>query len=235
MATSKTASENPLALGLVLVGAAALAISVFLPLDQPTGLFRMVQDNTLIQHGGWWLILLALGIAVNGYRASRGNTEERWLVLIFCIIAAGLVIFDASNKDFRTLYPIGPDGNPITTQPGTVASLGIAIYVAGAGVAAAFMGALTFFQSARKEVAHVEPTQQRNAGAGKPGGQPQSQAKRQRARTELEVEAEAAEEEAKAAEAEVLAAKARARAIRLRMEAQGNAKPAPSPQKSEPP
>src|ERR1700739_4247884 len=91
----------------------------------------------------------------------------------------GVVSFqNANDKGLRTLSPIGPDGNPITTQPGTVASLGIAIYVAGAGIAAAFMGALTFFQSAGKEVAHAAPTQERNAGAGKPSGQPKSQAKR---------------------------------------------------------
>ena len=39
-------------MGLVIVGAFAMAIAAFLPLDQPTGLFRMVEDNTLIQNGG---------------------------------------------------------------------------------------------------------------------------------------------------------------------------------------
>lgn len=45
----------------MIVGAFAMALSTFLPLDQPTGVFRMVEDNTLIQHGGWMLIALALG------------------------------------------------------------------------------------------------------------------------------------------------------------------------------
>jgi hypothetical protein len=49
-ATGKAASGNRLGLGLVVVGAAALAISVFLPLAQPVNALRMVQDNTLIQH-----------------------------------------------------------------------------------------------------------------------------------------------------------------------------------------
>jgi hypothetical protein len=225
--TSKAVSENPLGLGLVVVGAAALAISVFLPLVQPTNALRMVEDNTLIQHGGWVFLAGALGIVGTGYRASRGGQRERWLLIAFCAFAAWFVFQNANDKGLRTLYPIGPDGSPITTQPGTVASLDIAMYVAGAGVAAAFMGALTFFQSAGKETARVAPSQQRSAGAGKPAGQPKAQAKRQRTQAELEAEVEVAEAEAEAAEA-------RARAIRLRMEAQGNAKSVPSQQSSEP-
>jgi hypothetical protein len=149
--TNKAASENPLGLGLVVVGAAALAISVFLPLVQPVSALRMVEDNTLIQHGGWVLLGGALGIVGSGYRASRGRgrPNERWTLIVVCVIAAGLVVLKANDKGLRTLYPVGPGGAVDTTQPGVVASLGIAIYVAGAGVAAAFMGALTFFQSAK--------------------------------------------------------------------------------------
>ena len=38
---------NPLALGLVIVGAVAMALAAFLPLNEPTGPFRLVQNNTL--------------------------------------------------------------------------------------------------------------------------------------------------------------------------------------------
>ena len=51
---------NPLGLGLVLVGAAVMAIATFLPLNEPAGVFSMIKDNTLIQRGGWWLIVLAV-------------------------------------------------------------------------------------------------------------------------------------------------------------------------------
>jgi len=47
----------------------------------------------------------------------------------------------------RTLDPVGPDGNPITTQPGMVANIGMAIYVAGAGIAAAFVGSVMLLRS----------------------------------------------------------------------------------------
>ncbi|MCA2273608.1 zinc ribbon domain-containing protein [Mycobacterium intracellulare] len=144
------ATGNPLGLGLVLVGAFAMAVSTFLPLDQPTGVFRMVEDNTLIQHGGWMLIGLALGAAVWGYRVSQGRSTARWAPIIFCVLAAVDVLFTASDESVRTLYPVGPDGNPITTQPGMVANLGIAIYVAGVGVVAAFIGSMMLFQTANQ-------------------------------------------------------------------------------------
>lgn len=121
---NRAASDNPLGLGLVIVGAAAMAIAAFLPLDEPTGAFRMVQANTLIQHGGWILIALALGIAASGYRVNRSGTARR-VPIVLCVIAAGLIVVTANDKDLRTLYPVGPDGNPITTQPGMVANLGM--------------------------------------------------------------------------------------------------------------
>jgi hypothetical protein len=50
---NRAVSDNPLGLGLVIVGALTMAISAFLPLDEPTGAFRMVEDNTLIQVTGF--------------------------------------------------------------------------------------------------------------------------------------------------------------------------------------
>ncbi|MBS4728869.1 hypothetical protein MSM1_11190 [Mycobacterium sp. SM1] len=218
---NSAASENPLGLGLIIVGAAALAISAFLPLVQPVSALRMVEDNTLIQHGGWVLIALALGIATSGYRVSRGRPKERWMPIILCAIAAALVLLDANDKDVRTLYPVRSDGTVDTSQPGMVASLGIAIYVAGAGVAAALIGSLILLQSAKQRALDDPLVAARTeAETKKCPDQPRPQLKRQRARMELEAEADAAE-------AEALAAEARARAIRLRREAEANAKQAP--------
>lgn len=146
VAASNTGSENPLGLGLVLVGAAALSISTFLPFVQPVSALRTVESNTLIQHGGWVLVVLALGIAASGYRVSRSGTKERWTPVVLCAIAAAIVLFEG-NKDMRTLSPVGSDGTVDTSQPGVVASLGIAIYVAWAGVGAALIGSMTLLQS----------------------------------------------------------------------------------------
>ena len=123
---------NPLGLGLVIVGAFAMAIAAFLPLDEPTGVFRVVRENTLIQHGGWMLIALAVGIAATGFAASRGKGNVWVVPVVLCVLAGILIVIWAADTDLRTLYPVGPDGSPMTSQPGTVASLGIAIYVAGA-------------------------------------------------------------------------------------------------------
>ena len=142
---NRAVSDNPLALGLIIVGAVALAISTFLPLVEPAGTFRMIEHNTLIQRGGWMLIALALGIAASGYRVSQGRWTARWLPIVLCVSAAGLIVLN--DKNLRTLYPVGPDGNPITTEPGIVTNPGIAIYVAGAGVAAAFIGSAMLLRS----------------------------------------------------------------------------------------
>jgi hypothetical protein len=147
---NRTGSESPLGLGLVMVGAFALAVAAFLPLDEPTGLFRRIEDNTPIQHGGWTLIALALGIAASGYRVSQGSRGMRWAPITLCAVAAALTVYMANDKDFRTLYPVRPDGTVDSSQPGMAAALGIAVYVAGAGVAAAAIGSLILLQSARQ-------------------------------------------------------------------------------------
>jgi hypothetical protein len=95
---SRVASDNPLGLGLIVVGAAAMAIAEFLPLVEPTGAFRTVEHNTLIQHHGLWLIALAFGIAASGYRVSQGWPKRRWASIVLCVIAAGEIVLIASNK-----------------------------------------------------------------------------------------------------------------------------------------
>lgn len=139
---------NPLALGLVFVGAAVMAIAAFLPLLEPVGIFRVVRDNTLIQHGGWPLLVLAVGIAASGFRASQQRGGASWgLAVVLSLVAAAQIAAWFMDKDLRTLYLIGPNGNPIPDQPGIEASLGIALYVAGAGAGLALIGTLMLKKS----------------------------------------------------------------------------------------
>jgi hypothetical protein len=144
---NRAASDDPRGLGLIIVGAVTIAISAFLPLVEPTGVFRRVEHNTLIQHGGWMLIALALGIAASGYRVRQDRWRAGWVPIVLCVIAAGLIVLTANDKGLRTVYPLDPNGTPDTSQPGTAASLGIAIYVAGAGVAAALIGSVMLLRS----------------------------------------------------------------------------------------
>jgi hypothetical protein len=139
---NRVGSGNPLALGLVIVGAVAMALAAFLPLNESTGVFRLVQDNTLIQHGGWLLIAAAVCIAVSGFWVSQSNPDAWVLPVLLCVLAGIGIVIWATDNDLRTLYPVGADGAPDTSQHGVVASLGIALYVAGAGVAVALVGSL---------------------------------------------------------------------------------------------
>src|SRR5271156_972774 len=100
---------NPFALGLVLVGAFAMGIAAFLPLDEP-GAFRRVSDNSLIQHGGWMLIALAIGIAASGFRANQGKEFEWALTVVLCLVAGFRIFMWAADTGLRTLYPVGADG-----------------------------------------------------------------------------------------------------------------------------
>ena len=66
---------------------------------------------------------------------------------MLCVLAAFRIVLWAVDKGTRTLYPVGANGTPDASQPGVVVPLGIAIYVAGAGVAVAITGALMLRQT----------------------------------------------------------------------------------------
>lgn len=140
---------SPVAAGTAAVGGVLLALASFLPLDQPSGAFARVQSNTLIQHGYWWVLIGAAAIVLAALRAfSTGKRREATSVLVLGVIAAVLVIYAAQDTSLRTLYPIGGSGEPETSAMGTVVPLGIAIYVAGAGVLLALFGGWTMRQTA---------------------------------------------------------------------------------------
>lgn len=143
---------------LIILGAAAVALAAFLPFLKP-GTFESVNDNTLIQHGGWSFILYAAVITVLGYQISRG-ADSRWMRLLLIVMCAitTLTIFNvANNKGMRTLYPLGNGGTPDYTQPGTVADLGIAVYVAFLGLGAVWLGALNLCVLASRRVPAAYP------------------------------------------------------------------------------
>ncbi|KUI16935.1 hypothetical protein AU193_22385 [Mycobacterium sp. GA-1285] len=139
MMKSKVGAEGPVGFGLLIVGAVAMVIATFLPFIEPTSTFSTVQENTIIQGGGWWFIVLAAFIAGTGYQVCFHKPTNWGYPIINSVIATGYLIYWANNKESRTLYPV-KDGVADTTQPGELASFGIAIYVASVGVAAAVFG-----------------------------------------------------------------------------------------------
>ena len=145
-------SGSPVGLGLVIVGAIAMAVAAFLPLSEPTGPLSRVRNNTLIQQGGGLLlIVLAIAIATTGYAVSQRNGKGWLAPTILCVLGTAWMIVVANDEDLRTLYPVGPDGTADTSKAGTVASLGIAIYVANAGILAALIGSLMLRKSGRQD------------------------------------------------------------------------------------
>lgn len=140
---------SPVVAGTAAVGGALLALASFLPLDEPSGALARVQSNTLIQHGEWWLLLVGAAIAIAALRAyTTGKRSEATSVLVLGVIAAALVVYAAQDTSLRTLYPIGAGGEAETSATATVVPLGIAIYVAGAGVLLALIGGWTTRQTA---------------------------------------------------------------------------------------
>jgi hypothetical protein len=140
-------TRNPLGLGLVIGGALLIALGTFLPF-QESPRFRQIEQNTMIQDvTGWVLIGLALAAVVTGYRVSQGLSTRSWPPVFLSFGAACTILSVANNKSLRTLYPIGLNGEIDTSQPGSVAALGIAVYVAGIGAGMAFIGAVMIRQT----------------------------------------------------------------------------------------
>jgi hypothetical protein len=145
---------NPVGIGLAVLGGVLLVVSVFLPLDEPSSVFERIQENTLIQHEGWMLIVLGATIVL----AAASSNPKSIAVCVLSVIAGGLIVYTGLDKSLRTLYPIGSGGEANTTGNGVVVPLGLAIYVAGAGAVLAFAGGLTTFPR-RKVVEPGEETQ----------------------------------------------------------------------------
>jgi hypothetical protein len=147
----KGASANGLGLGLVLAGAAAVAIAVFLPFAQPVDGLPILGKNTVFQLIGWHVLWPPFLIAYTGYLATQGKRFAQWSLIGLCVLTALGVVALATDKDLRTMHLIAPGGAADNTGPGILASFGIAIYAAAAGVAVAIVGALALLQNARKE------------------------------------------------------------------------------------
>jgi hypothetical protein len=206
----KAASANALGVVLVVVGAAALVIAMFLPFAQPFGAIPIVGNNNLFEQIGWKGIFIPFLLALSGYQAGQGKQSARWSLVFVCAVAAIGIVLLANAKSLRTLYPVGAGGAVDTTQPGLVTNLGIAIYVAGAAVAVAFVGTLALFQSAGREVTKVESRLQRNTRVRETRVAPGSEGNPQPEQAALEAEA--------GADVETQAAEAPTRAIHSRLQ-----------------
>jgi hypothetical protein len=132
---------SPVGIGLALLGALLMIISVFLPqVEETTFSFAGIAENTLIQSGdGWILLALAAGVIGSTYRAYQAG-EAGWTVVVLGVLAVVYAFYAGSNDEALTLYPLDAQGNPDASQGGEVAKPGIGIYAAGVGGALAAFG-----------------------------------------------------------------------------------------------
>jgi hypothetical protein len=139
-----------LGFALVALGALTATIATFLPWQESPS-FRAIEQNTLIQQGGWMLIALSLAAAASAYSVGSGQTDKWWGPYIFIGLCALILLIDSNTSD--TLYPVKSDGEVDTSQPGFKASHGIAMYVAWLGVALMGIGARVGYSSVRSRKA----------------------------------------------------------------------------------
>jgi hypothetical protein len=145
-----TASTGSIALAAL--GGIVVAVSVFLPLDESDSPFGRVAENSLIQHGGWWLLIIGAVIAL-----AAVATRQAGAVILLSLVAGAAALHFGSDKSLRTLYPI-VNGEAQSNGNGTVVPLGKAVYVAGAGALLAFVGGLAMLSS--RKVVTPEPVEE---------------------------------------------------------------------------
>jgi Short C-terminal domain len=132
---------SPVGVGLALLGALMMIISVFLPrLEETTFSLAGVAENTLIQSGDGWILLgLAAGVIGSTYRAYQSG-EAGWTVVVLGALAIAYAVYVGTDDELLTLYPLDAQGNPDTSQGGEAAKPGVGIYAAGVGGALAAFG-----------------------------------------------------------------------------------------------
>jgi hypothetical protein len=132
------------------VGGVLVVIASFLPLDEPRGPLARVASNTIVQQEEWFIPIIGGVIAIAALNSYVSKRRRITLVLLTIACAVGVVAL-ASNKSNRTLYPLNSRGEAETNGPGEVVPFGIAIYLAGAGTAVAFLGSIPMYKSPRIE------------------------------------------------------------------------------------
>lgn len=92
------------------------------------------------------------------------------MVTVPCVLAVVQVISTGMTTGTQTLYPVGADSNPDTSQPGMTSTMGIGINLAGVAVAVAFAGALMLRKPAPNPTPDSKPTAEVVVGlTSKPG------------------------------------------------------------------
>lgn len=140
--THREFDVNPLALGLILAGAAVMVVSLFLPLADSSTFIR-VANNRMLQHAeSWGIAVLAVIAAATGYRAFKSK-RLTWGPIICGLWALGMAIY--MGKSDSLLQVCATSGGFGACEK---AGAGLGIYAAGLGGALAAVGGF-FLRSAK--------------------------------------------------------------------------------------
>jgi Uncharacterised protein family UPF0547 len=132
---------NSIALGLVIIGASALVIATFLPFLEPLNAPQTVVGNTWMEQGGWKYLFGAVFIALGGIQGYRNQDQSWGFSVVLCLLVA--VGLGSSAAREHLLVPPGAGGPVHSGEPDvTAARPGMALYVAGVGVATALVGSV---------------------------------------------------------------------------------------------
>jgi hypothetical protein len=151
MSDTQLTAEPPRRVGAVVpilgVSGAVLAIAgAFLPFDDIPGAFSNIAKGNLVQHvDGYVLIAFAVGLAITAYHAYAERVRSAGPVL-FSLAVLSVVVYDSAQQPPRTLSRGGPD-SPDLIAATIHTSLGIAVYVAGAGAALGLLAGVIALRS----------------------------------------------------------------------------------------
>jgi hypothetical protein len=132
---STAVDMSPVGIALVVIGAVAMFIAIFLPYADESG-FSRIQDNSLIQNGDGWFFL---GLAITcGVAVFRANSLRRRTVapIVLGLIGIGIAIYMGTSDSALQLCPVDSSfgGSCETASPGT------GVYVAGVGALLMLIG-----------------------------------------------------------------------------------------------
>jgi Uncharacterised protein family UPF0547 len=155
---------NPLAVGVVAIGAAVVLLACFLPAaEAPVGIVE-VRSNSLIQGLSVVIVLLlAFGLAAAGDTIRSYLAGERtWRpIVVGAIVLVAAIFIGSTDNDALMIHPLDRNGDAITAAEGVRANPGIGIYALGLGGALMMVGGIWIFRSS----APVAPADPRSGAA----------------------------------------------------------------------
>lgn len=147
----REAVRNPaVAVGawVALVGAALILVGTFLPIRK-LGILP-IPDNSFVSDGDWWLLLVALVVAVAALYFHMGAGRGRgWQVIVPGLAAAAGGIYALTNK-FQHL-PLTSLGQQLLNESSAKTTPGVGVYLVLAGAVISVIGGVMLFRATGEE------------------------------------------------------------------------------------